>query len=163
LQLGRRLDQRRSLLGRVADTRPLGGELCRDQEPEAEQRGHTRDSPARDSPQTSSLRRHRAGLRYRDQTSTPMPPAIASAATTSPGEVVAPLPGSSTCAADVAAGPRVARTAGVPDAAGAGPPSQPDGTGPGAAGFGLNVTGALAPRAGSPAAVNAGGFHPIAR
>ena len=56
LQLGRRLDERRALLGRVADARALGRELGGDQEPEAEQRGAERQLPARDPPDAAHRR-----------------------------------------------------------------------------------------------------------
>ena len=53
LQLVRRLDQRRPLLGRVADARALRGELGGDEEAEREQRDAEGDLPARDRAEAS--------------------------------------------------------------------------------------------------------------
>ena len=50
LELRRRVDERRPLLGRVADARALRRELGGDQEPEAEHRGPEGQLPARDAP-----------------------------------------------------------------------------------------------------------------
>src|SRR5207247_10927543 len=80
---------RRSLLRRIANTRALGGELCRDQEPEGEQRRTQGDLPAR--PGADPLQRHasrpsplgfrpiRRRTRHRTATATTTSPAPASA------------------------------------------------------------------------------------
>ena len=61
LESQRRLDQRRPLLARVPDARPLGGELGGDQEAEQEQRDAERQLPARDRPDAAREGAHRGG------------------------------------------------------------------------------------------------------
>ena len=53
LELRGGLDERRPLLGRVPDARPLRRELGGDQEAEGEEREPERDLPARDRPQSA--------------------------------------------------------------------------------------------------------------
>ena len=80
---GRRLDERRALLGRVADPRALGRELRRDQEAEAEERRAERQLPARDLPDAAhhghaaASRRRRATTMATTMTTAPTRNAIA--------------------------------------------------------------------------------------
>ena len=150
LQLVRGLDQRRPLLGRVADARTLGGELGGDQEAEREQRDPERDLPGRDRAQApdrdhgdgADARRRRAASADghqqddhadRDERRRPAwPPSSAAGSPGAAGTGVAVAPPEAP-----AAGPWLdgGRDAWPPGAA----PVQADGTGPGGAGCGPNL------------------------
>ena len=159
LQLGRRLDERRPLLGRVADARTLGGELRRDQEAEAEQGRAERDLPARDRADASD---HDggppAGRRERVHTSSTMPPPTRRATSSSPT-------GGGDTVVRGAVGFTVFGTADAPGRVGALLPGageaalQSAGTGPAGGGCGPYFTGRLRTEVRQPRLVEGGDVH----
>ncbi len=105
LQLVGGLDQRRPFLGRVADTRTLGGELGGDEEPEREQGDPERDLPGRDGAQSPDRDHGGGGAARRRRTAS----AAATSRTIAPTATRMPT----TVAPSSAAGPPAAPGTGV--------------------------------------------------